>query len=159
MQIGFHQRDVRSFHRHIGTGTHCHAYIRLRQSGRIVDAVAYHRHDFSFRLKRFHHCSFCIWQHLCNKTIHTDLNSDGARCALVIAGQHHDFQPELFKFCDCRFGFRHNRICNCKHADKFFSNRTIHRRLAFACNRFNKRSSARGIDSLFIHHRFAANDY
>ena len=44
-QVALHQRDAGALDRDVGAGAHGDADVGLRERGRVVDAVAGHRHD------------------------------------------------------------------------------------------------------------------
>ena len=91
-------------HGHVGAGAHRNAHIGRRQGGRVVDAVADHRHFGTSRFEPLHDAGFVLGQHIC-----IDLGDAHRKCccvgaAFVVAGDEHAADAHFFQRSHCRGG-------------------------------------------------------
>jgi hypothetical protein len=96
-QIALNERDVGGFHRDVGSGSHRDSHVGLRQCGRVVDAVADHRHALAFALQFLDFAGFLGGQNLSHHALDSKFARNGVRGFTVVAGEHRDFQSEVLK--------------------------------------------------------------
>ena len=68
--------------------------MRLRQCGRIVDAIARHGHDTAFGLQFFHHFGLLVRQHLGLDPVDIQFARHGLGGGGIVTREHHD--PDAF---------------------------------------------------------------
>ena len=92
-QIALDQGDARAFHRHVGAGAHRDSDVRLRQRGRVVDAVAGHRDHPPLSLQPLDLVGLLVGQHLGADLVDPELACHRFGRGAAVAGQHDDSQP------------------------------------------------------------------
>src|SRR5437660_4172315 len=63
-QVAFDERDPRALDRHVRPGAHCDADVGLGERGRVVHAVARHRHGVTLLAQRFHDGAFLLGEYV-----------------------------------------------------------------------------------------------
>src|ERR1035437_3112137 len=99
-QVAFHERNSRAFHRHVCAGPHGDANMRGGQCWRVVDAITGHRNDLTLLPELLDALVFVLRFNACFHLIESEFLGHGVRSALVVAGEHDDFQTELVKLRD-----------------------------------------------------------
>ena len=99
-QIAFQQRDAGAFHRHIGPGPHRDADIGGGECRRVIDTVTGHRDDAALLAQAANAIVFMLRLDAGFDFVDAEFPGDGARSALVVAGQHDDFEAELVQLLD-----------------------------------------------------------
>src|SRR6266487_2891271 len=114
-QIAFDESDAGAFHRDIGASTHRDADVSSGERGRVVDAVAGHRHDLALLPELLHALVFALRFDVGLHLVKTQFPGDGVRGAFVVAGQHDDCEAELMKL---RNGFRRGLFDGVGHGEQ-----------------------------------------
>ena len=95
-ELARHEGDVAGLHRHVGAGADGDADVGLRERRGVVDAVADHRHPLALRLQRRDLGRLLARQHVGDARGRCRPRAAMAsRRAPVVAGEHHDLEPEL----------------------------------------------------------------
>ncbi|OQB02699.1 MAG: hypothetical protein BWY25_00412 [Chloroflexi bacterium ADurb.Bin222] len=85
---------------------------------RVVDAVAYHRHDgggfgaFGRRLQLLDGSGFAFGQHLRQHPLDARLLGDGFGGLTIVAGEHDHFQPQAFQIGNGLNGAVFQGVCH-----------------------------------------------
>jgi len=89
--IAAHQRDAGRMHRDIGATSHCDANIGGDERGRIVDAIAHHRHDplWWTASKRSDQLCLLLGQHARVDLIESEFAAHRLRGARIVAADQH----------------------------------------------------------------------
>jgi hypothetical protein len=66
----------------------------MRERRRIVDAIAHHPDGLAFELEFLDLVSLVVGQRLGEHPLDADLASNRSPRALIVTGQHEDFDPE-----------------------------------------------------------------
>ena len=130
-QAALDQRDVACLDGDVGAGADGESDIGLRQRRCIVDAVADHADGLAFELQLLHLVRLVVGQHFGKHAIDADLARDGAARALVVAGQHDDFDAEALQHRNGRFRVGLHGVGDRHEPGGLAVDRDIHRRLAF----------------------------
>ena len=93
-QVALHERDAGALDRDVGAGAHRDADVGLRERGRVVDAVARHRHDVAAApAARARPRALCSGSTSAMTSSMPSRARHRLRGRAVVAGQHHDAQP------------------------------------------------------------------
>src|SRR3546814_18263355 len=86
------QCDLGTGHRHVGAGAHGDADVGTGESGRIVDAVAGHRHRAALGLESLHQRDLVGRAYFAMDLVDAELTRHRIGGAQTINGGHHDAQ-------------------------------------------------------------------
>src|SRR5262249_55046640 len=82
--------DITGLHRHVGARANRHGDIGREQCGRVVDAVANHRHALALSFQLRYLIDLITRQHLGDDAVDAEIRGHGVRHCYGVAGQHHD---------------------------------------------------------------------
>ena len=136
-QIVSDENRARALDCHVGARADSNAQVRLRQSRRVVYAVADHRNFFSLSLKIFNRLRFVFRKNARDNFFYAEALSDCVRGAFVVARQHDDIDAEIFKFFDGLRGSFFLDVGRRDYPQNFFVVGKNYGRLAFLSERRN----------------------
>ena len=114
-QVALHQDDVGRFDGDIGAGANGNAHIGSGQGRGIIDAVADHGNLFALGLELADLLLLILGEDLCHHPVDAGLAADGLGGFLVIAGEHHHIDAQLFEFSN---GLAAGRLDHIGHRDQ-----------------------------------------
>ena len=110
LQVVAEQDQVRGADRHVGAGAEGQPEVGRGERGRVVDAVADHRHLVPGRLKAGDDGGLPVRQRPGDDLVDAHRAGDGLRGGLVVAGQQDGVQPERAQLGDGGGGGRLDRV-------------------------------------------------
>src|SRR5215211_7729788 len=95
------ERHVCSLHGNVGAGTYGDAYVGLRESGGVVNAVADHADLLALGLQPLDLVGLVLGPDLRHNAVYSELPRDRLGGAAVIPGQHGDLEPQCVQSRHC----------------------------------------------------------
>jgi hypothetical protein len=158
-QISLHEDHFPARHRHVGAGPHGDADVGLGQRGRVVDAVARHRHATAFGLQPGDQGELVGGRDLAADFIQPQLRPDRFRRREPVARGHDDADALVAQRADCLGRGVLDGIGDRDQARKPAIDREEHHRRALGSQRFGRLHEGRGVDAGFHHaHGVAEHD-